>query len=121
MWCGLYGFRAFEGHLNLRTNAYDLSVFDYALWSTGRIRLGWVPFMGQSLFSQHFMPTLLVLWPAYQIIPSPIFLIAVQLVAFAAAAVLLYRLLPDDLPALPALAIVVAFLFGRRSHSAVCG
>jgi uncharacterized membrane protein len=119
LWCAIYGTRAFQGHLALRTNAYDLSVFDYALWSTGRIGLGYVPFIGQSLFSQHVMPTLLLLWPAYQIVPSPMLLLGIQLAAFAGAAVLLYRLLPADLPALPALALVVAFLFGRRSHSAV--
>ena len=117
-WGLIYGTRAFEAHLALRTNAYDLSVFDYALWSTGRSVIGYVPFMGQSLFSHHFMPTLLTLWPAYQLFPSPLFLIALQLSAFAAAAVVLYRLLPDDLPALASTAIVVAFLFGRRSHSA---
>jgi uncharacterized membrane protein len=119
VWCTIYGFRAFQAHLALRTNAYDLSVFDYALWSTGKIGFGYVPFLGQSLFSHHFMPTLLVLWPAYQIVPSPALLIALQLIAFAVAAWLLYRLLPAHLPALPVIAILVAFLFGRRSHSAV--
>jgi uncharacterized membrane protein len=118
-WILIYSVRAFDGHLALRTNAYDLSVFDYALWSIGHIGLGYVPFMGHSLFSDHFMPTLLALWPVYQLSPSPTLLIALQLAAFAAAAVLLYRLLPDDLPALSTIAILVAFLFGRRSHSAV--
>lgn len=45
-------------HFSLRTNAFDLSVFDYALWSsvTGE-PLGYVPLFQHSLFAQHFMPT----------------------------------------------------------------
>lgn len=118
-WCAIYGVRAFQGHLALRTNAYDLSVFDYALWSSGSLGLGQVPFMGHSLFSHHFMPTLLALWPLYQLAPSPMTLLVIQLAAYALAAVLLYRLMPRDVPTLTALALLAAFLFGRRSHSAI--
>jgi uncharacterized membrane protein len=118
-WILVYGARAIAAHLALRTNAYDLSVFDYALWSTGRLGLAYVPFMGHSLFSHHFMPTLFLLWLPYQLFASPVFLMAVQLAAFAGAALLLNRLLPSELPRLTTIAILVAFLFGRRSHSAV--
>jgi uncharacterized membrane protein len=118
-WVLIYGARAMFAHLALRTNAYDLSVFDYALWSTGRLGLAHVPFMGHSLLSHHFMPTLFVLWVPYQLFASPVFLMAVQLTALAGAALLLHRLLPSELPRLTAFAILAAFLFGRRSHSAI--
>jgi uncharacterized membrane protein len=61
-------------HLTLGTNAFDLSVFDYALWSTAQGgRDGFVPFLGQSLYSHHFMPTLSLLLPVYRFLPSPLF------------------------------------------------
>jgi uncharacterized membrane protein len=118
-WVFIYTTRALNAHWAFRTNAFDLSVFDYALWSTGRIGLGYVPFMGHSLFSHHFMPTLLALWAPYQLFLSPVFLIAVQIGAFAGAAFLFYRLMPARLPGLARIALIVAFLFGRRSHSAL--
>jgi uncharacterized membrane protein len=119
IWALIHGTRAILWHLALRTNAYDLSVFDYALWSTGHGRLGYVPFIRESLMTRHVMPTLALLLPPYQLWPSPWLLIALQLGAFAGAAILLYRLLPDDLPAVAVIAILIAFLFGRRSHVAV--
>ena len=107
-------------HLTLRTNAFDLSVFDYALWSTGNgARLGWVPFMDQSLLSHHFMPTLWLLWPLHVIAPTPSLLIVVQLASIAAAAALLGHALARGLPRLHVIALLVAFLFSRRSHVAV--
>jgi uncharacterized membrane protein len=118
-WLAVYGTRAISGHLALHTNAFDLSVFDYALWSTWHGRLGYVPFMQQSLTAVHVMPTLALLLLPYLLWPSPSLLIVLQLCAFAGAAILLYRLLDDDLPAIAVIAILVAFLFGRRSHAAV--
>jgi len=118
VWAAIYGTRAAFGHLSLMTNAYDLSVFDYALWSTGRGHPGYVPFLHQTLTAQHVMPTLAALLVPYQAWPSPSLLIAVQLLSFAIAGALLYLLLPRSLPSLACVALVVAFLFGRRSHSA---
>ncbi len=119
VWLLVYPTRVIVSHDHFGTNAYDLSVFEYAIWSTLHGELGRVPFMGQSLFSHHFMPTLLVLVPLYALWSSPLFLIAVQLLVLAAAAVLLWRLGSGKVPPLLLAAILVAFLFGRRSHSAV--
>src|SRR5436190_4696447 len=118
-WLAIYPARVIIGHLRFATNAYDLSVFDYALWSTLRGNLGHVPFMNQSLFSHHFMVTLLALLPGYALWPSPVFLITVQLIAVAGAAVLLWFLAKPQLPPLVAGSLILAFLFGRRSHSAI--
>lgn len=120
-WLAIYPTRIIIGHTRFATNAYDLSVFDYALWSTLRGDLGHVPFMNQSLFSHHFMVTLLALLPGYALLPSPMFLITVQLSAFAGAAVLLWLLAKPQLPPLVTGSLILAFLFGRRSHSAIAG
>jgi uncharacterized membrane protein len=119
-WLAIYAIVLALNHLTLRTNAFDLSVFDYALWSTTNgVRPGDVPFYEQSLNSHHFMPTLWVLWPLHLLAPTPAMLIGVQLVAIAAAAVLLGYGFARRLPQLALAAIVVAFLFSRRSHVAI--
>jgi len=108
---------AVADHLTLGTNAFDLSVFDYALWSTAQgWRDGLVPFLGQSLYSHHFMPTLSVLLPIYQFLPSPLFLIGVQVAAFAGAGLCVAWRARRSLPPLAAFALTAAFLLGRRAH-----
>lgn len=107
-------------HLTLHTNAFDLSVFDYALWSTSNgPRLGWVPFIDQSLLSHHFMPTLWLLWPVHLVVPTPWLLIAVQLMSIAVAGAILAQALARGLPRLHVIALLVVLLFSRRSHVAV--
>jgi uncharacterized membrane protein len=106
-------------HLALQSNAYDLSVFDYALWSTLRGAPGHVPFFGHSLWSHHVMPALCGLLPLYALFPSPVLLIAVQFAAVALAAVLLGMLARRHLSPGTACAVVAAFLFSQRTHSAV--
>jgi uncharacterized membrane protein len=118
LWLATYPALLALNHLTLRTNGYDLSVFDYALWSSLHGRLGYVPFMGQSLFAQHFMPTLLALLPVYVLWPAPGLLIAVQLVSIFVAALLLWRFAAGKLPPILVAAFVAAFLFSRRSHAA---
>ena len=79
-------------HYSLRTNAFDLSVFDYAFWTTASgERLAYVPMFGQSLFAQHFMPTLMLLTPLSRVIGSPVYLIVLQTLFHAAAGFLLFR------------------------------
>jgi uncharacterized membrane protein len=114
----IYGTLIVANHLALHSNAFDLSVFDYALWSTSQGHLGDVPFFGHSLQSHHFMPTLGVLLPIYLLFPDPSLLIAVQITAFSGAGWLLWRIMRARVPALTALALLLAFFFSRRSHSA---
>lgn len=107
-------------HRALGTNAFDLSVFDYALWTTvSGGPLAYVPMFRYSLFAQHFMPTLLALAPLARVFDSPQYLIAIQATFYAAAAILLYRFAVRHAPRPYAIALTVAFLFSRRSHSAV--
>jgi uncharacterized membrane protein len=107
-------------HYALGTNAYDLSVFDYALWtSVSGGPVAYVPMFGHSLFAQHFMPTLLLLAPFSRLFGSPAYLIVVQTLFFAVAGFLLFVLADRHLPRRLALAFLGAFLLSRRSHSAV--
>ncbi|HKY22060.1 MAG TPA: DUF2079 domain-containing protein [Vicinamibacterales bacterium] len=104
-------------HLTLGTNAFDLSVFDYALWSTLEgPRAGFVPFLGQSLYSHHFMPTLSLLMPLYSLVPPPLLLISVEVASFAAAAFCIASMAGRRLPILAAFALTAAFLLGRRAY-----
>ena len=120
LWLPVHLYRSLFAHASLRTNAYDLSVFDYALWSSWSGSLGRVPFMGHSLFSHHFMPSLLLAAPAYALHATPAVLIVLQRLAVAIAAILLFRLARRfSLPAAVAGVLVTAFLFSRASHSAI--
>jgi uncharacterized membrane protein len=107
-------------HRALRTNAFDLSVFDYALWTTSSGGpLGYVPMFRHSLFAQHFMPTLLLLAPLSRLFDSPAYLIVLQTLFYAVAGFLLFCLAERHLPRRLALALLAAFLLSRRSHGAV--
>jgi uncharacterized membrane protein len=106
-------------HRSLHTNAFDLSVFDYALWTTAADGpVAYVPMFRHSLLAQHFMPTLLLLSPLARIFDSPAYLIVVQALFHAIAAFLLYRLARRHAGSWVALALTAAFLFSRRAHSA---
>lgn len=121
-WFALYVWRALVGHWSLGTSAYDLSVFDYALWSLGHAGNGHVPFLGHSIFSYHFMPILVVLAPVYALFGSAAKLLVLQLAAVAFAAVALYWLCRRmTLEAWSALALTAVFLWSRRTHSAAAG
>lgn len=118
LWLAIHPTLAILSHYSLETNAYDLSVFDYALWSTLHGKLGFVPFFGHSLAAHHFMPTLLLLLPIYILFPSPVTLIAIQLLAFVGATFLLYQISRSELPRPMVTALILAFLFSTRSYSA---
>jgi uncharacterized membrane protein len=119
-WIGLYLWRSLTAHFALETSAFDLSIFDYALWSLAHGQPGLVPFAGHSIFSHHFMPILVVLVPFYAPFQSATFLIVLQVLAMAAAGALFYRLqLAIGLRWPLALALLFVFLLSRWSHSAV--
>ena len=105
---------------SLRTNAFDLSVFDYALWTTATgERLAYVPMFGHSLFAQHFMPTLLLLAPLSRVIGSPVYLIVLQALFHAAAGFLLFRFAERRVSRPMAFALLAAFLLSRRANVAL--
>jgi len=115
----IYTALGIAGHRALHTNAFDLSVFDYALWSTATGEaLAYVPMFRHSLFAQHFMPTLLLLSPLARLFDGPEWLIVLQALFHAAAAFLLYHFARRHTSDGVALALTAAFLFSRRAHGA---
>lgn len=114
-----YGWRALAGYFSLATNAYDLSVLDYAVWNAFGRPPGFVPFIGHSIFSHHSMPILWLLAPFYALFQSPLVLIVFQVCATAAAGGLFYRFQARlGLDRAIALMLLVVFLMSRRTHSA---
>lgn len=118
-WAIAYGSLYAVEQTQLLTNGFDLSVFDYALWSTLKGQPGQVPFLGHSLFAEHFMPTLLALLPPYLVWQSPVALLAMELLVVAGAGLLLHRVARRTLPESVAMALTAAFLFSRRTHSGI--
>src|SRR5690349_18094526 len=107
-------------HRALLTNAIDLSVFDYALWSSATgAGIAYLPTHGHSLFAEHAMPTLLLLAPLSRLFQSPAYLIVVQTAFYVVAGFLLYRFARRYTSWPIAFALLLAFLFSRRSFSAV--
>lgn len=119
LWIPLYLSRVLIQHYSLHTNAHDLSVFDYALWSSLGGYVMYVPFYGHSLLDAHLMPTLWALLPVYVFFPSPVTLLVLQLAFIAAASILLWRLAAGRIPNAAAAVLITAFLFSRRSHSGI--
>ena len=106
-------------HYSLKTNAFDLSVYRLALWTTGTGRgTAYVPMFGYSLFAQHAMPTLLLLSPLAMVFGSPVDLILVQSAFVVGAAYLLFLFARPHVPSGMAFALILMFLLGRRPYSA---
>lgn len=119
IWAPVYLLRVLLEHYSLNTNANDLSVFDYALWSSLRGVAMYVPFYGHSLLANHAMPTLWALLPIYAVFQSPTTLLVLQLCFVAGASVLLWRLAAGRIPNFAVAALIAAFLFSRGSHGAI--
>ena len=118
-WTAIYTWRGLTAFYSLNTNAFDLSVFDYALASLARGESGHVPFLGHSIFSHHFMPILSFVVPVRVLFESPAALLVVQIAAVATAAILFERLAARlNVAPLASAALVFAFLFSRRMHAA---
>ena len=102
-------------HYSFRTSAYDLSLFDYALYYTVRGRMLWSPFLPVSnLLSDHFSPALLLLTPLYWLHDGPIGLLVVQTVAVVASGVPLYLAATQLLESHVLAALLTAAYFGNR-------
>lgn len=115
----IYAALGLTAHRSLHTNAYDLSVFDHAMWTTtSGGPIAYVPMFRHSLFAQHFMPTLLALSPLGRLFDGPAWLIVLQALFHASAAFLLYRFARRHVSNGVALALTAAFLFSRRAHGA---
>jgi uncharacterized membrane protein len=81
----LHQFFSFDAHS-------ELADFETIIWNTLKGNFFVMDVEGNSFFSQHFSPILLVLVPWYALFPSPLTLLTVQALAAALAIIPLYCL-----------------------------
>lgn len=122
LWTAFSIWRAMLGHASLDSSAYDLSVYDLAIHGLPRGQAGFVPFLGASVFSEHFRPILYALAPLHAAWPSVMLLVVLTPVAAGAAALVFHRLARQlGAGPLAALGLMTAFLLARRTHGVFSG
>ncbi|MCX6554923.1 MAG: DUF2079 domain-containing protein [Candidatus Aminicenantes bacterium] len=92
-WTLLFSLLRTAQHFSFATNAWDLSIYDYAMSSTMKGDIMAEPFHGfgwGSHLAIHFTPILFLLAPLYLVFTGPLFLLYIQVLAVGAAAVPLY-------------------------------
>jgi uncharacterized membrane protein len=116
-WLLLFSLLGAAQHLSFGTNAWDLSIFDYAISSTMKGDIMAEPFHGfgwGSHLAIHFTPVLILLAPLYLLFKGPLFLLFVQVLAVGLAAIPLYLIAKQKFPnSRTALAAALIFLTYR--------
>src|SRR5262245_41393785 len=95
-------------HWHFGSSAYDLGIFDQAIWHLSRFEAPSSTVRGFSnLLGDHFSPILVVLAPLYWIAPAPEALIVAQAVLLAASIVPVWIFVRRRLPPGPAYALAI--------------
>jgi uncharacterized membrane protein len=92
-WLLLFSLLRTAQHFSFATNAWDLSIYDYAMSSTLKGEIMAEPFHGfgwGSHLAVHFTPILFLIVPFYLVFTGPLFLLYIQVLAVGAAALPLY-------------------------------
>lgn len=79
-------------HFSLTTNAYDLGIFDQAIWLYSRFKIPYSSIMLEPLWGDHFSPILMTLAPFYWIVKSPVVLLIAQTGLLAWGGVILFKI-----------------------------
>jgi uncharacterized membrane protein len=99
LWAVLLIAVAIRRHLAFGSGAYDLGIFDQALWNTTQGDLLFSSIKGDViLFADHFDPLQLLLVPFYWLVPSPLLLLIAQGSMLALGALPLYWLACERFP-----------------------
>ncbi|MDO8673486.1 MAG: DUF2079 domain-containing protein [Dehalococcoidia bacterium] len=101
----VFGTMSILRHDSLRSNAYDLGIFDQVLWNSAHGRLFDQTVMIEytsTLLGNHFSPILLLLVPFYWLFSDARFLLVAQTAALAIGALPVYWLARDKLGNRPA-------------------
>ncbi|MCX6558348.1 MAG: DUF2079 domain-containing protein [Candidatus Aminicenantes bacterium] len=99
-WLLLFSLLRTAQHFSFATNAWDLSIYDYAMSSTMKGEIMAEPFHGfgwGSHLAVHFTPILFLLAPLYLVFAGPLFLLYIQVLAVGAAALPLYLIAKHEL------------------------
>jgi uncharacterized membrane protein len=115
----VFSLHAFALLRTFSLGAYDLALYDQALWISAHRQNGVAPLSnmlytsiyGKSIFASNAAPAVLLFLPVYVLdIGGPAPLLISQSVAAGLAAIALYCLASDDIGRLPAALIAVAYL-----------
>lgn len=97
-------------HWRLGSSAYDLGIFDQAVWHLSRFEAPASTISGfANIFGDHFSPILIVLAPLYWIWSGPETLIVAQALLLAGSAIPIYALARDAMSASAAAALTFAY------------
>lgn len=97
-------------HWHFGSSAFDLGIFDQAVWHLSRFEPPASSISGLSnILGDHFSPIIAAFTPLYWIAPAPETLIVAQSFLLAALIVPVFLYLRDRLPDGPALALCVAY------------
>lgn len=86
-----------RNHAVFGTGAFDLGIYDQALWLISRGKAAFSTIQGMSVFGDRASPILFVLAPLYRVWPDVRLLLVVQAVGLAAGALPIYWLARDTL------------------------
>lgn len=97
-------------HRNFDSSAYDLGIFDQAVWHLSRFELPASTINNHpNLFGDHFHPVIALWAPLYWMAPGPETLIVAQAVLFGASVIPVFLFARDRLPRRAALALTLAY------------
>jgi uncharacterized membrane protein len=97
-------------HWHFGSSAYDLGIFDQAVWHLSRFEAPASSIRGfTNLLGDHFSPILAMFAPLYWIVPRPEMLIIAQAALFAVSIVPVFLFSRDRLPRGPAIALAIAY------------
>jgi uncharacterized membrane protein len=97
-------------HWHFGSSAYDLGIFDQAVWHLSRLEAPASTISGFSnILGDHFYPMIALFAPLYWIAPAPEILIVAQAILLALSIVPVFVFLRDRLPAGPALMLSAAY------------
>ena len=97
-------------HWHFGSSAFDLGIFDQAVWHMSRFEAPASTISGFSnILGDHFYPVIALFVPLYWLLPRPETLVVAQAILLAASLVPVFLFARDRLPRGPALALTVAY------------
>jgi uncharacterized membrane protein len=108
-------------HWHFGSSAYDLGIFDQAVWHLSRFETPASTISGFSnILGDHFYPVIALFAPLYWIAPAPETLIVAQALLLALSIVPVFLFLRDRLPSGPSLTLSAAYacFWGLQSAAA---
>lgn len=117
----LYGTFAIAQWRRFESPSWDLGIFTEVVQDYGMLRAPVVPIKGPGfdLLGDHFSPVLALLGPLWDVFPSPVTLLMVQVLLIALSVFVVTRLAVSRLPLPAAAAIGVAYGFSFGLQGAV--